>query len=210
MAVTVSCVVWFPAMADAPTLHDVLREVRGINARLDDHGAQLDGLRAEMATREDLAAVRAEMATREDLAAVRAEMATREDLAAVRAEMATREDLAAVRAEMATREDLAAVRAEMATREDLAAVRARPRGSGQRRARLRADHGAQLEAVRAEMLTRADLEALRGDLEASIAGRFADQDASVARELRAGLAEVVVAIENFARPGMRRTTRRAY
>ncbi|HCW51458.1 MAG TPA: hypothetical protein DGR79_05260 [Clostridiales bacterium] len=82
-----------------------------------------EAIRAEMATKEHLAAEAA--AIREDLAretaAIRAEMATKEDLArevaAIRAEMATKEDLArevaAIRAEMATKKDLACLEAAM-------------------------------------------------------------------------------------------------
>lgn len=59
----------WPEMSDAPepTLRDVLREVRGINARLDAHGAQL----AKMATREDLADLRRDLRAR--LEALRAD-----------------------------------------------------------------------------------------------------------------------------------------
>jgi len=90
-----------------------------------------EAIRAEMATKTDLAALEAatkrdigalEAATKAEFAALRAEMATKEDLAALRVEMATKSDLAALRAEMATKSDLAALRAEMATKSDLAEI----------------------------------------------------------------------------------------
>jgi paraquat-inducible protein B len=64
-------------------------------------------------TREEFAAVRKEMNA--GFASVRAEMATKEELAQVRAEMATKEELAQVRAEMATKLELAEVSNEMRT-----------------------------------------------------------------------------------------------
>jgi hypothetical protein len=56
----------------------------------------------------------------DEVAAMRAEMATKAEIAALRAEMAR--DVAALRAEMATKAEVAALRAEMATKEDLAGV----------------------------------------------------------------------------------------
>jgi hypothetical protein len=84
-----------------------------------------EAIRAEMATKKDLAAeiavIRTEMATKKDLAA---------EMAAIRAEMVTKQDLAAemaaIRAEMVTKQDwaaeMAAIRAEMATKAELAEV----------------------------------------------------------------------------------------
>jgi len=63
-------------------------------------------------------AIRAEMATKTDLAALGA--ATKRDLGAL--EAATKAEFAAIRAEMATKEDLAALRVEMATKSDLAEI----------------------------------------------------------------------------------------
>ena len=63
-------------------------------------------------------AIRAEMATKTDLAAL--EAATKRDLGAL--EAATKAEFAALRAEMATKEDLAALRVEMATKSDLAEI----------------------------------------------------------------------------------------
>jgi len=63
-------------------------------------------------------AIRAEMATKSDLAAL--EAATKRDLGAL--EAATKAEFAALRAEMATKEDLAALRVEMATKSDLAEI----------------------------------------------------------------------------------------
>ena len=77
-----------------------------------------EAIRAEMATKTDLAALGA--ATKRDLGAL--EAATKAEFAAIRAEMATKEDLAALRVEMATKSDLAALRAEMATKSDLAEI----------------------------------------------------------------------------------------
>ena len=77
-----------------------------------------EAIRAEMATKTDLAALGA--ATKRDLGAL--EAATKAEFAALRAEMATKEDLAALRVEMATKSDLAALRAEMATKSDLAEI----------------------------------------------------------------------------------------
>jgi hypothetical protein len=56
----------------------------------------------------------------DEVAALRAEMATKAEIAALRAEMAR--DMAALRAEMATKAEVAALRAEMATKEDLVGV----------------------------------------------------------------------------------------
>jgi len=88
-----------------------------------------EAIRAEMATKTDLAALEAatkrdigalEAATKRDIGAL--EAATKAEFAALRAEMATKEDLAALRVEMATKSDLAALRAEMATKSDLAEI----------------------------------------------------------------------------------------
>jgi len=88
-----------------------------------------EAIRAEMATKTDLAALEAatkrdigalEAATKRDIGAL--EAATKAEFAALRVEMATKEDLAALRVEMATKSDLAALRAEMATKSDLAEI----------------------------------------------------------------------------------------
>jgi len=91
--------------------------------------------------------------------AIRAEMATKEDLArevaAIRAEIATKEDLArevaAIRAEMATKEDLAAL--ERTTKREFARVRDDIRDLGLRFEAFRHDTRVTLDMI-SELMTR--------------------------------------------------------
>ena len=91
-----------------------------ILSMLDVIARQVTILTETTATKGDLQRVRAEMATKEELQAFRVE--THEEFLKVRNEMATKEELQAFRAE--THEEFLKVRNEMATKEELQAFRA--------------------------------------------------------------------------------------
>ncbi len=103
-----------------------------------------EAIRAEMATKSDLAAL--EAVTKGDFAAL--EVANKAEHAAIRAEMATKSDLAAL--EVANKAEHAAIRAEMATKSDLAALEAVAKG--------------EFAALRAEMATKGELAEVARDL----------------------------------------------
>ena len=97
---------------------------------------ELAYLRANMATKDDIAAVNKRidqieqtMATKDDIISIEQRMATKDDIASIEQRMATKDDIASIEQRMATKDDIAAVNKRidqieqtMATKDDVALV----------------------------------------------------------------------------------------